>query len=1038
MWQTGTVSIVVVPSEPPLAPEAQAQTVSLPALPQPRGRGASGAAVGLLASLGGFTMLGFVAHAAPWLVALSVAGGLAGVAGVVGRVREQRRAAREVQRRRDRWQALAEGAIEQAWAGAEQQHQHLVSHHPDIAGLVQRSAGLAPGRFWSSGWTVRTGSHAAGSPVLIEPPAADQLSDPDPLLVGLLSRVPAAVVQQPRIVELSPGVPLTCSRAVARRVVAELAVARAPESWALILLGAGWQPLHWLPAAWDPDHLGGLRQALDPGQLQRQLVQAPAERLILVDHPQARQWSTGLLAERVLLVEPADPDGPDGMDGMDGMDTGTFERLLRLLAPLRTECSRSPGRSATMASLGPQQAPMSLSLGRAGDGSVVTLDLREAAEGGQGPHGLVVGATGSGKSELLRALICQLAQRHGPDELALLLIDHKGGAALQELSRLPQVAGLVTNLASADDAARVRSSLCSEVQRRQLVLREAGVESREALVATGAHLPRLVVVIDEFGELLDTDPDLLEVLVRIGRLGRSLGIHLVLSSQRVEEGRLRGLESHLRWRVCLRTFSTGESRAVLGVPDAGLLPPVPGPGFLHVDGTLTRLQAVWSSAPAVTPLPPPYIVLGAPPQPAEPVPTEREVCIAEVRARHPVPVSPVCLPPLDEVISAPDGPGVLRLDLPGQQRQPVVAVDWDEGPLAVVGGPRSGRTTALLSMAAGLLQDHPGARLALLGADLCASAWVDAGAVWTCSDPAADPEHVYAALEGLEAALSASGPPLLVLVDGVAALRACGEDVTARLIRLATHGTARGLHLALAGHRWSELGPLRELCRHRWELRTNDPGDSWHPPSRAGLLRGAPPGRVLDTDGHLGQILLRPVPPAAPASDRLLPLPQEAPLLRSGLLGVRAGDHAPVGWESELGPLLVLGERGSGRSTVLRRLAEADPRAVLLRPRDGDLPTVPRHALVLIDDVELVPGLAERLLGQGHRLAVARGLRGAGPGAWDPDLLAVRDAAAAVLVLAGDPLEGPVVSGVRARPGPPGRGTWVARGQAPVGIRCAA
>src|SRR5439155_21559832 len=95
-----------------------------------------------------------------------------------------------------------------------------------------------------------------------------------------------------------------------------------------------------------------------------------------------------------------------------------------------------------------------------------------------------------------------------------------------------------------------------------------------------APLPSLLIICDEFSELLSARPDFIDLFVQIGRIGRSIGVHLLLASQRLEEGRLRGLETHLSYRVGLRTFSSMESRAVLGVPDAYELPRSPGHGYL--------------------------------------------------------------------------------------------------------------------------------------------------------------------------------------------------------------------------------------------------------------------------------------------------------------------------------------------------------------------------------------------------------------------------------------------------------------------------
>jgi DNA segregation ATPase FtsK/SpoIIIE, S-DNA-T family len=251
-------------------------------------------------------------------------------------------------------------------------------------------------------------------------------------------------------------------------------------------------------------------------------------------------------------------------------------------------------------------------IGLTDDGTPVTLDLKEAARDGMGPHGLIVGATGSGKSELLRTLLTGLAVRHSPDLLSLVLIDFKGGATFAPMAQLPHVAGLITNLA--DDLAlvdRVRDALIGEQQRRQRVLRDAGnVDSiREYQIRQAAGeldvngqplepLPYLLVVVDEFGELLSGRPDFISLFVQIGRVGRSLGIHLLLATQRLEEGRLRGLESHLSYRIGLRTFSAMESRTVLGTTDAYHLPNLPGSAYLKVGETVyERFRVAHVSAP---------------------------------------------------------------------------------------------------------------------------------------------------------------------------------------------------------------------------------------------------------------------------------------------------------------------------------------------------------------------------------------------------------------------------------------------------------
>jgi S-DNA-T family DNA segregation ATPase FtsK/SpoIIIE len=252
----------------------------------------------------------------------------------------------------------------------------------------------------------------------------------------------------------------------------------------------------------------------------------------------------------------------------------------------------------------PTRGRLRLPIGVDPAGHPIELDLKESAEGGMGPHGLVIGATGSGKSELLRTLVTGLALTHSSETLNFALIDFKGGATFAGMADLPHTSAVITNLAAELTLVdRMGDALRGELVRRQELLRAAGnfasardyERAREAGAAL-RPLPSLLVIIDEFSELLSTRPEFIDLFVMIGRLGRSLGIHLMLASQRLEEGRLRGLDSHLSYRVGLRTFSASESRAVLGVPDAYELPAMPGSAFLKTDtNTLIRFKAAYVS-----------------------------------------------------------------------------------------------------------------------------------------------------------------------------------------------------------------------------------------------------------------------------------------------------------------------------------------------------------------------------------------------------------------------------------------------------------
>ncbi|HEX7736279.1 MAG TPA: type VII secretion protein EccCa [Ktedonobacteraceae bacterium] len=233
-------------------------------------------------------------------------------------------------------------------------------------------------------------------------------------------------------------------------------------------------------------------------------------------------------------------------------------------------------------------------LGQRADGRVIYLDLKEAADHGMGPHGLIVGATGSGKSELLRTLVTGLAVEHDPQTLNFVLVDFKGGASFADFAALPHVAGIVTNLqADLTLVDRVYESLLGEQQRRQNMLHDAGnldnIKQYQAVWQTHREMepmPHLVIIVDEFAELIASRPDFLDLFVTMGRVGRSLGLYLLFATQRLDEGRIKGLESHLRYRICLRTYSAAESKTVLGKADAYYLPSMPGVGYFKVDSDI--------------------------------------------------------------------------------------------------------------------------------------------------------------------------------------------------------------------------------------------------------------------------------------------------------------------------------------------------------------------------------------------------------------------------------------------------------------------
>ncbi|WP_433047930.1 FtsK/SpoIIIE domain-containing protein [Dactylosporangium sp. CS-033363] len=188
-------------------------------------------------------------------------------------------------------------------------------------------------------------------------------------------------------------------------------------------------------------------------------------------------------------------------------------------------------------------------IGLAEDGRPVTLDLRAEAEGGAGPHALVVGATGTGKSELLRTVVLGLAVHNSPDEVAVLLVDHLAMAAFPGFERLPHSAGVAGNLLGRDALGRLDAAVQDELLRRNELLRAAGVAGIGEYRAAGHVLPRLVAVVEDVVALLAARPDFAETFTTVARIGRSLGVHLVLATPRLHPGLMRGLDARIGCRV---------------------------------------------------------------------------------------------------------------------------------------------------------------------------------------------------------------------------------------------------------------------------------------------------------------------------------------------------------------------------------------------------------------------------------------------------------------------------------------------------------
>ncbi|MFI9486758.1 FtsK/SpoIIIE domain-containing protein [Promicromonospora sp. NPDC052451] len=365
-------------------------------------------------------------------------------------------------------------------------------------------------------------------------------------------------------------------------------------------------------------------------------------------------------------------------------------------------------------------------LGVGADGTTVRLDLVR-----DGPHLLVAGTTGSGKSELLQTLVLGLALTRPPADLALLLVDFKGGASLGACSGLPHVVGQVTDL-DPGLAGRALAGLRAELRRRERILAAHGVPDVAALPR--GTLPRLVVVIDEFRALSDDLPEFLPALLRAAAQGRSLGVHLVLATQRPGGAVGPDLRANVSARVALRVTDPLESRDVLDDPVAAHLPATfPGRAVLRLGSAppvvlqcahagaavppempLVRRAPAGAGRPLAGPDDPGrHTVGGSRTAPGAIAPDSATLVVDTARQAAATlgqgPSDPPWLPALPRRATVADLPPRSRRDRhglvvalgddPDHQRRTTVVWDPADGHLAVLGRARSGRTTALVTVA---------------------------------------------------------------------------------------------------------------------------------------------------------------------------------------------------------------------------------------------------------------------------------------------------------------------------------------------------
>jgi len=394
-------------------------------------------------------------------------------------------------------------------------------------------------------------------------------------------------------------------------------------------------------------------------------------------------------------------------------------------------------------------------IGVTATGEPLMFDLKDEAEGGMGPHGLMIGMTGSGKSQTLMSILLSLLTTHSADRLIVIYADFKGEAGADAFRDFPQVVAVISNMAEKKSLAdRFADTLRGEVARRETLLREAGrrvqgsafnsvteyENARESGAAGAADLPpvpTLFVVADEFTLMLADHPEYAELFDYVARKGRSFRIHILFASQTLDVGKIKDIDKNTAYRIGLKVASPSVSRQIIGVEDAyhieagkehkgvGFLVPAPGAAPVkfrstYVDGIYEPPQRARSLVVQAAPEPKLFtagrvepdqgtVVSGGEAEDMAGPPRKLIATIGEQLTRYGPRAPQLWLPPLDEPIGL--SAVLARASLPQRQwRWPLGEIDKpfemrrdplifdatsSAGNMVIHGGPKSGKSTAV-------------------------------------------------------------------------------------------------------------------------------------------------------------------------------------------------------------------------------------------------------------------------------------------------------------------------------------------------------
>ncbi|MBV9592344.1 MAG: FHA domain-containing protein [Actinobacteria bacterium] len=585
-----------------------------------------------------------------------------------------------------------------------------------------------------------------------------------------------------------------------------------------------------------------------------------------------------------------------GVDDATRPDSTGLPESVRLLELFSPDALAPHQISATWQSAPSLSPPMA-----ATSAGPFTLDLVR-----DGPHILVAGMTGAGKSELLRTMICALALTNAPTDVSFLLVDYKGGAAFAECAELPHSTGMMTDL-DPHSTHRALISLDAEIRRRERAFAELRVSDldayRRARRESSEELGRLLIVIDEFAALVEEQPDFMSGLVSLAQRGRSLGIHLVLATQRPSGVVSSDIKANVGATIALRVADALDSLDVLGVRDAAKIDrQLPGRALVRIGSDLIEVQTACVHESASTSHPTGVLVLDDWRQSAAVAPMDRGTggptdiqSIVEAISRTyrdgqwTAPRRPwsAPLPERLDLTAIAEGTGDLStgpliglIDRPEQQCHHALVLDSDAG-LAVFGGaPGSGRSTALITTARAVMAaiGEPAVDVHLL--DFAGGTLLSTASSWGCIGTALDRSSLDAVATFLRRLLAStirrallapvagrppgrgdSPPPphTLLLIDGWDQCASALDQHPAAwsvLVDLVRSARQTGIKIAVAGSRSVLTHGLLSDAADRFALHLTDRSDY----VLAGLDQRAvpdtmPPGRAVRlADGAVCQL----------------------------------------------------------------------------------------------------------------------------------------------------------------------------------------